>query len=221
MPAALNDVERKILDYMVRYLRTRTYQPSIREIGEEFGIKSTKTVSEHLKALAEKGYLERDPSRSRGVRILGVDLNPDTVSVPCYTGLPDPQAPRRTDGVESQMSLDRRLAGAKGCYFVRARGAEFAAEGIHDGDLILVEPVSGDAARGDRIPHDSLVVLKMGPTPGLFRYTRNGDRTILHPADGGETLLVEDETRLTVSGRAVALHRRLDGTGIPRSPTTH
>ncbi len=221
MPAALNDVERKILDYMVQYLRTRTYQPSIREIGEEFGIKSTKTVSEHLKALAEKGYLERDPSRSRGVRILGVDLNPDTISVPCYNGLPDPQALRRTDGVETQMSLDRRLVGAKGCYFVRARGAEFAGEGIHEGDLLLMEPVSEEEARGDRVPDNSLVALKVGPTPGLFRYTRNGGRALLRPADGSEPVLVEDETRLKVSGRAVALHRRLDGTGIPRSPTTH
>ena len=63
---------------------TNTYQPSIREIGERFGIKSTKTVSEHLQALADKGFLERDPSRSRGVKILGMDLGADTVSVPCF-----------------------------------------------------------------------------------------------------------------------------------------
>ena len=42
----LNELERQILDYMVQYLRTNTYQPSIREIGERFRIKSTKTVSE-------------------------------------------------------------------------------------------------------------------------------------------------------------------------------
>ena len=83
------EIERKIFDYMVSYLRRNTYQPSIREIGEEFGIKSTKTVSEHLQALAEKGFLERDPSRSRGVRILGVDLAPEAVSVPVLRALPD------------------------------------------------------------------------------------------------------------------------------------
>ena len=48
MPPNLSEIERKILDYMVGYLRENTYQPSIREIGERFGIKSTKTVSEHL-----------------------------------------------------------------------------------------------------------------------------------------------------------------------------
>ena len=50
---ALSEMERRILDFMVQYLRANTYQPSIREIGERFGIKSTKTVSEHLQALAD------------------------------------------------------------------------------------------------------------------------------------------------------------------------
>jgi repressor LexA len=221
MPASLNDLERQILDYMVRYLRTRTYQPSIREIGEEFGIKSTKTVSEHLKALATKGYLERDPSRSRGVRILDVDLHPDTVSVPCYGGLPDPAAPRRTDGIESHYSMDRRIAGAKGSYFVRVTGPEFAAAGLQDGDLILVEPTSAAGEMADPLIEGSLVVLNEKAGAGLYRLTRNGRGVALRPARGGEPLLVEDPSRLEVSGRVVALHRRLDGTGVPRSATAH
>ena len=55
MEQSITEIERKILDFMVHYLRSNTYQPSIREIGERFGIKSTKTVSEHLQALADHG----------------------------------------------------------------------------------------------------------------------------------------------------------------------
>src|SRR5687767_2194346 len=82
MPKPLTSLERRILDYLVEYLRKNTYQPSIREIGKRFGIKSTKTVSEYLQALADKGWVERDPSRSRGVRLIGVEVNTETVSVP-------------------------------------------------------------------------------------------------------------------------------------------
>ncbi|HEX5521520.1 MAG TPA: hypothetical protein VFX29_07465, partial [Longimicrobiaceae bacterium] len=64
MPDRLTKLERRILDYMVDYLKRNTYQPSIREIGKRFNIKSTKTVSEHLQALADKGFIERDASRS-------------------------------------------------------------------------------------------------------------------------------------------------------------
>ena len=83
MPEPLTSLERRILDYLVDYLKRNTYQPSIREIGRRFDIKSTKTVSEYLQSLAEKGWIERDPSRSRGVRLLTVDMSPRTVSVPC------------------------------------------------------------------------------------------------------------------------------------------
>ena len=75
----LSNIELKILEFMIGYLRENTYQPSIREIGQEFGIRSTKTVSEHLQSIADKGFLERDPSRSRGVKILGIDIGTETV----------------------------------------------------------------------------------------------------------------------------------------------
>ena len=92
------EIERRILDYIESYLRRNTYQPSVREIGARFGIKSTKTVSEHLKALAAKGYLERDSSRSRGARIVGLDLNAETLSVPCYFASSLPAKRRRGAG---------------------------------------------------------------------------------------------------------------------------
>ena len=67
MPEPLTRIETQILDYLIEYLRRNTYQPSIREIGRQFDIKSTKTVSEHLQSLADKGWIElsveHDPER--------------------------------------------------------------------------------------------------------------------------------------------------------------
>ena len=71
MPEALTPLERRVYQYMIDFLAENTYQPSIREIAKRFRIKSTKTVSDLLHALTAKGYIERDQSRSRGVRILG------------------------------------------------------------------------------------------------------------------------------------------------------
>ena len=131
--SSLTEIERKILDFMFLYLRTNTYQPSIREIGEKFGIKSTKTVSEHLQALADKGFVERDPSRSRGVKIIGMDLNAQTVSVPCFRELPDVDGGMSTDGVDMYVSMDRRFAAGKGSFMVHAPGDRLAAAGINSG----------------------------------------------------------------------------------------
>ena len=68
MNDTLTAVERRVYHYLLDFLAENTYQPSIREIGKRFRIKSTKTVSDLLQSLANKGFIERDPSRSRGVR---------------------------------------------------------------------------------------------------------------------------------------------------------
>ena len=220
MPLALNDMEQKILDFMVQYLRENTYQPSIREIGERFDIKSTKTVSEHLQALAQKGYLERDPSRSRGVRILGVDLHPQTVSVPCYGRMPGGEGTPGPEGVETYLTLDRRLAGEKGAFFVRASNGDLASLGVSDGDFILLEPVTTD-----QLGNGTLVAARIGGAegdPGFYRYASDDGGATLKPLQHDEAATaVDDPGALKVIGRVTAVYRKLDGTAAPISVTAH
>lgn len=213
MSPALNDIERRILDYMVSYLRENTYQPSIREIGERFGIKSTKTVSEHLQALAEKGFLERDPSRSRGVRILGVDLAPDAVSVPLYDRLPDDRVNPGVAAADASMTLDRRLAGSKGSFLVTASGSDLAVLGAVDGDYVLVEP-----ARLEEVADGDVVAARLGGgAAGFHKLGRNGRGVYLEAVSGsGQPVLVEDPSRLDIMGRVGGIfHRTGSGAAAP------
>jgi repressor LexA len=214
MPPNLSDIERKILDYMVDYLRSNTYQPSIREIGERFGIKSTKTVSEHLQALADKGFLERDPSRSRGVKILGMDLNAQAVSVPCFSNLPHDRAGQRASRAEMFLTLDRRLAGEKGAFFVQARAEELAPLGCIEGDYVLLEPAGvGEVSEG------AVVAANLGGRPAYFRFNRNGRSVLLQPLVGqGPPTVVEDPDRLILLGRITGIYRRIDH--LPASVTS-
>jgi repressor LexA len=200
----LTDIERKILDFMVQYLRANTYQPSIREIGERFGIKSTKTVSEHLQALADKGFLERDPSRSRGVKILGVDLGTDTVSIPCYAEMPDSGS--RNGQAEMYVSIDRRLGGEDGSFFVRARAGDLAVLGVNEGDFVLVTP-----AALDDVENGSIVVARVGAGSLFHRLEKNGKGLHLEALrPGGDTTVVDDAGDLRLIGRVTGLYRRLD-----------
>lgn len=206
MATALTDIEKRILDFMVHYLRSNTYQPSIREIGERFGIKSTKTVSEHLQALADKGFLERDPSRSRGVRILGVDLNPDTVSLPCFRDLGEVRG-LRPDRAESFLTLDSKLVAHRGTFVVRATGEGLAVLGVSEGDYLLVEPTSID-----EVEDGAVLVVRDGDGPAYRRLTRNGRGVYLHDLrTGKDPLFVEDPAQLDLMGRVSALIHRMDG----------
>ncbi|MGE0160758.1 MAG: transcriptional repressor LexA [Gemmatimonadales bacterium] len=199
----LTDIERKILDFMVQYLRANTYQPSIREIGERFGIKSTKTVSEHLQSLADKGFLERDPSRSRGVKILGVDLGTETVSVPCYSEMPDGG---RNGKADMYVSIDRQLGGEDGSFFVRARAGDLAVLGVNEGDFVLVTP-----ATLEDVENGNIVVARVGAVSLFHRLKRNGKGLQLEALrPGGDTTMVEDAGDLRLIGRVTGLYRRLD-----------
>jgi repressor LexA len=190
---------------MVQYLRANTYQPSIREIGERFGIKSTKTVSEHLQALAEKGCLERDPSRSRGVKILGVDLSADTVAVPCFSIMPTNPA----SDADIIVSVDRQLGGEDGSFMVRASAGDLALLGVEEGDLVLVAP-----ATLAEMTDGAVIIAEVGDASTFHRFSRNGRGVYLESLrPGGGTTLVEDADSLRIVGRVTGFYRRMHEVG--------
>jgi repressor LexA len=198
MPEPLNDLERRVLEYIVDYLRSNTYQPSIREIGRQFSIKSTKTVSELLQSLADKGWIERDPSRSRGVRVLGMESHPGTVSVPVVQ---DDLLPG-----SSFMAFDRRLVAAPGAFLMNMSAHHLREEGIVPGDLLLVEPVAADD-----VESGDIVVVRIGGTPMIRRARRDGGGLLLEPAASGEAavVLTGAQAAAVLQGRVGAVVRRL------------
>ncbi|HEY7877585.1 MAG TPA: hypothetical protein VIC55_05140 [Gemmatimonadaceae bacterium] len=162
MPESLTPVERKVYHYLLDFLTTNTYQPSVREIGRTFQIKSTKTVSEILQALARKGYIQRDPSRSRGVRLLGFQAAGRTIPVPPYVPLPNapPDSASPNDGGGAYLTLDRRFIPNERVFYVKLSpgGCGDTALGILDGDYVLVDP-GANASPGDLvIAHDGAQV---------------------------------------------------------------
>jgi repressor LexA len=204
MPESLTELERNILDYLVEYLRANTYQPSIREIGRRFSIKSTKTVSEYLQSLADKGWIERDPSRSRGVRLLDVDLQPDIVTVPVYSGLAEDGAPLDRRRQVDAMDLDRKIAGTAGRFFLPMPGDGMRDVGIRSGDLLLVEPVEPqELAAGD------IVLARYRGQAVVKRWTLRGTEILLESAHPDFPPISARGTEVTLVGRVVATFRRL------------
>lgn len=142
MPEPLTPIERRIYQFLIDHLKEETFQPSVREIGRKFGIRSTKTVAEHLESLERKGCIARVPARSRGVRILGVNLSPHTYTVRTYNGV-DAHEP----GVEAThadaLELDCALAGSPDAFLLRVDGRSDAGSdcpALLAGDYLIVEP---------------------------------------------------------------------------------
>jgi len=57
-----------VLQYIQASITERGYPPTLREIGNFMGIRSTNGVNDHLRALERKGYLTREDMKSRALR---------------------------------------------------------------------------------------------------------------------------------------------------------
>jgi repressor LexA len=209
MPEPLSKIERRILNYLVDYLKENTYQPSIREIGKRFGIKSTKTVSEHLQSLADKGHIERDASRSRGVRIVGMNLYPAVVSAPLYGKIAAGMPALLRDHVREVYELDRKLVGSADAFVLEVKGDSMIDAGIDDGDLIVVEPVADSDVRNGEI-----VAARIDGESAVKRYFEHDGEIILEPANANyPPIRVKEHEDFTVLGRVTGLYRRLERHG--------
>ena len=64
-PKPLTRRQRAILRYVFDHREEHGWAPTVREIGEHFGIRSTTGVVDHLSALERKGMLVRDVGKPR------------------------------------------------------------------------------------------------------------------------------------------------------------
>lgn len=204
MPEALSKIERRILNYLVDYLKDNTYQPSIREIGKRFGIKSTKTVSEHLQSLADKGFIERDASRSRGVKILGMNLAPGVLNVPMYGRIAAGVPALLREDVRDTFELDRKLVGSSDAFLLEVKGDSMTGMGIMPGDYVIVEP-----ADESDLENGQIVAARVDGDATVKRYFANGGQVVLEPANTNYApILVHEHNDFTVLGRVSGLYRR-------------
>ncbi len=179
MPEQLTPLERRVYQYMIDFLAENTYQPSIREIAKKFRIKSTKTVSDLLHSLTSKGYIERDQSRSRGVRILGYAAAGQTQPVPYYGKIHAGEPALIADNRECYITVDRRFLPGDDTFFMRVTGDSMVGRGILDGDYVMVSP-SARAKDGD------VVAARVGGEASVKTLTHRGMTIVLEPANEGE-----------------------------------
>ena len=184
----LTPIERKVYHFLLDFLAEHTYQPSVREIGRKVRIPSTKTVTEVLARLEDKGFLEREHARSRGVKIVGFSSIGGVQPVPLYARV-NPVAPYLTsENRERFVGVDRSLVLTDDSFLLRVVGDELALRGILAGDLALVSP-STRANDGElvaaRVGGHVIVRLigHLGAVVSLSTGTAGEPETFLGPTD--------------------------------------
>jgi repressor LexA len=183
MSESLTTIERRVYNYLIDFLAENTYQPSVREIGRRFRLKSTKTVVDILHSLALKGYVTREAGRSRGLRLTGFSSIGQTQPVPLYGRLNASEPVLADENRERFIAMDRMFVPSDDAFFLRVSDDGMVDRGIQKGDLVLVNP----AARA----HDAeAVVARVGDRVFVRLLSHRGAQLVLTPAAPDEREVV-------------------------------
>jgi repressor LexA len=176
MSEQLTKLESSVYQYLLDFTAEHTYQPSIRDIGRQFKIKSTKTVSDLLQSLAKKGLIERDPSRSRGVRLVGFTGAMGATPVPYYGKIHAGEPALLPEHRDGFITMDRRFLPSDQVFFLKVKGDSMVGRAINDGDFVMVD------ATAKASPND-IIAARLGDEATVKTLTYEGTTPVLRPSN--------------------------------------
>jgi repressor LexA len=135
----LTERQQRVLDYIRDRIENRGYGPTVREIGDEFDIRSPNGVACHLKALEKKGLIAREANRSRAIQLTRLAKPPKGVQ---FRGQLIDGILHEASDEEKTLDIDSILEVKKiGTYVVQIKGNS-SVDGISDGDFVIVRKTS-------------------------------------------------------------------------------
>ncbi len=204
----LTDRQRAILEVIHTHVADHGYPPSVREIGDAVGLKSSSSVHAQLETLELKGYLRRDPTKPRALE-LGRD--PETAlemrasaarNVPLVGDIAAGGPILAEERVESVYALPKELVGDGQLFMLRVRGESMIEAGVMDGDLVVVRE-QPSVEQGEMCA----ALIDGEATVKFFRRTRAGE-VFLDPANEAfEPIPVTSGQDATVMGKVVTVLR--------------
>lgn len=164
---SINKTQKKVFEYIKQVLGERGIAPSVREIAEAVGLRSTSTVQYNLDALEKAGYIERDPLLKRTIRLAGSGLK--TVPVPLLGTVTAGMPILATEQIEEYIPVAMRRSGD---YFaLHVKGDSMIDAHIIDGDIVIVErtPVASNGDIVVALIDDEATVKRFFKENGHFR----------------------------------------------------
>lgn len=137
----LTDKQQRVLDYVVETLRRTGAAPTVREIADAVGVKSSCTVQTHLNALEKKGYISRDRYRYRSIQVASASLPAFTraVYVPILGEITAGVPMLAQQNIEASYPLPIDLVrDGDEVFMLKVRGDSMINAGIFDGDLVAI-----------------------------------------------------------------------------------
>ena len=194
----LTKTQQKVFNYIKDVIDERGVAPSVREIGEAVGLKSTSTVQYNILALERLGYIEKEPTLKRTLRITNQGMKSQNVPLlgTVTAGVPILAVQNIEDYIPVPVSKKGREL-----FALRVKGDSMINAAIADGDIAIIDqtPV---AENGD------IVVALIDDEATVKRFFREKGHFRLQPEnDSYEPIIVNE---LSVLGKVVMIIRNYD-----------
>src|SRR6186713_1581846 len=208
--------QEQTLDFIRQSIEDRGYPPTLREIGEHMGIRSTNGVNDHLRALERKGYLTREDMKSRALKLVEDQAPPpannklnseeDLIEVRVLGRVAAGLPLYAEENVIDTVRVDRMLVrGGREVFGLRVTGDSMIEAGIMSGDYIFVKK-QPTAERGE------IVVALIGDEATVKYFYPERDYVRFQPANAKMApILVRatDFKSTMLLGKVVGVYRKL------------
>jgi len=190
----------QLLDYLRSSIASNGYAPSLEEIAAHFELSSVGTVHKHLKALEDKGVIQRQWNRSRAIEVVGL-MDGKARRLPLLgtvaAGRPIEAVPQ-----SESIAVPEDMIGRGPAYVLRVKGDSMLGDSIRDGDYVVVEqrehPDNGDI----------VIALLEGENVTLKRFYREGNMVRLEPASSSHEAISVPADQMQIQGIVVGILRR-------------
>jgi repressor LexA len=198
--------QRRVYEFIKRYIESNDEPPTIAEIGRHFQISSSASVHGILSALEREGLIKRTPHISRGIEIIKQPSgdDDDRGEIPLLGTVAAGQ-PIEAILSHDTIAVPRDLQGRGRTFALRVRGDSMIEENIQDGDLIIVS--SQKTADNGQV----VVALIDGNYATVKKFYREPEFIRLEPANPQfKSIFIKTPERIQIQGIVTALIRKYE-----------
>ncbi len=202
----LSKRRRDILEFISSTIKDRGYPPTVREIGDAVGLKSSSTVHFHLNVLQKLGLIERDGSLTRAIRPRDAETDPPTRPskgvryAPLVGKVAAGQPIFAAENIEETLTLPAELFPDGDLFMLEVKGSSMIEAGILDGDLLVVQ-------RQETAQNGDIVVALVEDEATVKRFFRHDGDIELRPENSQmESIFVK---QVAILGRVRGVVRSL------------
>ena len=195
--------QRRVFEFIRRYIDSNQEPPTIAEIGRHFQMRSPASVHAILLALEREGLIRRIPNVSRGIEIVEQENGGDDDDEISLLGTVAAGQPIEAILSNDTIAVPKDMQGHGRTFALRVRGDSMIDENIQDGDIIIV--ASQKTAENGQV----VVALIDGNYATVKKFYREPDFIRLEPANPQfKPIFVKTPERIQIQGVVKGLIRK-------------